>query len=293
MRKAQWISAALLVVALAPLGWAQATKGPGNGRSAAAQAQRQTSQRKTNPQAQNQNSATTAGVQAGTRISAELLTTLDARKLRPGQQVVARVTKPVKQDGRTVIHKGARLLGRVTSVQATGQGEAGSQIGVQFDRLVQGHTVSQLNTVVTAVFSRPQPTPMGESEMQPPMAAPAPMSTGGGKRGGGLLGGAVSTVGSVAGSTVGTVDQTVGGVGGAVNASNQTSAAAGNRAGLGTPLAGVMVSSSAQAEQQTQASSMLSTRKGNLHLDSGTQMELQVTGQAQPQGSPPQPPRRR
>ncbi len=292
MSKVKWILAALLVAALAPAmpGWAQQASKGGTTRGAAAQPQRQASG---NSPAQSQNPGTTTAIQAGTQISAELLTSLDARKLRPGRQVVARVTKPVKQNGRTVIRKGARLLGRVTSVQASGQGQAGSQIGVQFDRIVQGHAVSQLNTVVTAVFARPQPMPMGQPAMQPPMSAPEPMPAGGAQRGG-LLGGTVSTVGSVAGSTVGTVQQTAGGVGAAASGSNQTTAAAGNRAGLGLPLAGVMVSSSGQAQQQTQASSVLSTRKGNLHLDSGTQMELQVTGQAQTTPTPPpQQPRKR
>jgi hypothetical protein len=282
MRKGHWILAALLVAALAPFGWAQSKQGQAASRAATEQAQRQSS---TN----GSNASQSAGLQAGTHISAELLTTLDARKLHPGKQVVARVTKPVKQDGRTVIRKGSRLIGHVTSVQASGNGQAGSQIGVQFDQLAQGHAVSQLNTTVTAVFARPPLQPLSAPMAQPEMA---PMPAGGGQRGGGLLGGTVSTVGSAAGSTVGTVDQTAGGVAGSVNASNRSSAGARNNAGLGIPLANVIVGSSAGAQQQTQASSLFSTKQGNLRLDSGTQMELQVNGQAQSQSQnqPPQPP---
>jgi hypothetical protein len=310
MRKPQGLLVALVVAALAPLAWAQNSQSQANQR-AGSEARGQTAPRNANSSKQSGNQAQAADIQAGTQVSAELLTTLDAHKLRPGKRVVARVTKDVKQNGRTVIHKGARLLGSVTSVQAAGNGQAGSQVGVQFDRLVQGHAVSQLNTVVTAVFARPQPMPMPMSQ-EPPMAAPMP-AAGGGGGGGGLLGGAVSTVGSAAGSTVGEVGGTAGGLGGA--ASSQTSAGARNNAGLGAPLANVIVGSqssagaqnnaalaaplgkatagsSAEANQQTQAS-LFTSKKGNLRLDSGTQMELQVAGQAQakPQAQPQPPPK--
>jgi len=294
MRNAKWLLTGLLVVALAPLAWAQTGQSRTDQR-ATAEAQRQPAKKASSAPQQSQDQSQAANVQAGTQISAELLTTLDAHKIRPGKKVVARVTKDVKQDGRTVIHKGARLLGQVTSVEASGNGEAGSQLGVQFDQLAQGHAVSQLNTVVTAVFARPAPGMMSEPEMAPPMAAPAPMASGGqrsaGAGGGGLVGGAVSTVGSVASSTAGTVGNTAGGLGGAV--SNQTAAAAGNNASLGAPLGNVMVGSSAAANKQTQAS-LFTSRKGNLRLDSGTQMELQVTGQSQvrPQAQSQPPPKR-
>ena len=87
-----------------------------------------------------------AQLRSGTNISTELDTTLDAGKAKPGDEVVAKVTKDVKQDGRAVIKKGDRLSGHVTSVNAGSNGKAGSEMSVVFDRLSRGDAVVDLNT---------------------------------------------------------------------------------------------------------------------------------------------------
>ena len=94
-----------------------------------------------------------AMLKSGTAISTELDQAVDASAAKPGDIVSAKVTKDIKRDGHTVIRKGDRLLGRVTSAEAGAKGQAGSELGVTFDRLARGDAEYQLNTVVSSVIS--------------------------------------------------------------------------------------------------------------------------------------------
>ena len=229
-----------------------------------------------------------ADVQEGTKISAQLMSTVDARKAKPGDKVVARVTKNVKQHGRTVIHKGDKLIGHITQVRAGAAGNAGSSVGVAFDHLVQGSSTTQLNAVLTSILSVPGANEGGMEPMTPPMApAVAAPSSGGG---GGLVGGVGSTVGSAvgatagaAGSAVGSAGSTLGGVGGTLGAATNNSLGADSGLNLSTPARQIHLESQASADQSTGMNSMLSTRKGDLRLQSGTRMQFRVEGNAQAQ----------
>jgi hypothetical protein len=247
----------------------------------------------------------------GTKISAELVSSVDAQTAKPGDQVVARVTKNVKEHGQTVVKKGDELIGHVAQVQATGTANGGSSLGINFDQLVQGGTTSQLSTVVSSIISTP-----GERRAQQQMEQSEPMLPAGGLAGGGsaagsarasgggggLLGGAASTVNSAAGattSTVGSVASTAGSTvnsatgattsaagnvtgaaTGAVNASSRTALGNTTNAAVATPSHAIHLSSQTQGSQQTGASSVLSTRKGDLRLDQGTEMQFRVAGSA-------------
>src|SRR5437016_6092156 len=52
-------------------------------------------------------------IASGTRLAAQLQNTLDARKAHVGDQVVLKTTEAIKQNGHTVVNKGARLIGHV------------------------------------------------------------------------------------------------------------------------------------------------------------------------------------
>ncbi|HYY42376.1 MAG TPA: hypothetical protein VE775_06545, partial [Pyrinomonadaceae bacterium] len=56
------------------------------------------------------NAASSQGeLAAGTRVAAQLQQTLDARKTHVGDQVVLKTTEAIRQHGRTLVQKGARL----------------------------------------------------------------------------------------------------------------------------------------------------------------------------------------
>jgi len=79
----------------------------------------ETTQRAANPGGEDaQPKEDAAGIRAGTKIKAELESTLDARTAKPGDEVTTRVTQDVKQKGQTVVRKGDHLVGRVTEGEA-------------------------------------------------------------------------------------------------------------------------------------------------------------------------------
>jgi hypothetical protein len=216
-----------------------------------------------------------AEIKSGTKISAELMSNIDARTAKQGDKVVARVTQNVKQHGKVVVHKGDKLVGHVTSVRRSLNGKGGSSLGVQFDQLVRGNTTTHLNTVLTSVFAAGGSAAaegsdsMGMAPMPAPVAVPA---GGGGAAGGGLLGG----VGSTVGSAVGAAGSTLGQVGGEVGAATQNTLGANSSLGLATPVRDIHIASSASAESSAGTDSMLSTRNGDLRLESGTRMQFRV-----------------
>ncbi len=235
-----------------------------------------------------------ATLKSGTAISAQLDKTIDARKAKPGDIVSARVTKSVKHEGRTVIRKGDRLLGRVTSAEAGARGEAASELGVTFDRLARGDAEYQLNTVVSSVISTSGDMGAGNqsSPLDDPMMTPGPAAGGGarGGGGGGLVGGATATAGSavsatgsaaggLAGDLSGTASSTAGSAGTAVGASNRASAKSGSALGLSTPTRYIRLNSQTSASESGQTKSVLGARRGNLRLESGSRMEFKVSNQ--------------
>jgi len=70
----------------------------------------------------------------GTAIPVRLESSLSSSKSKPGQEIKARVMQAVPLAGKTLIPRGAKLLGHVISVTPSASG-AGSQISFQFDRL--------------------------------------------------------------------------------------------------------------------------------------------------------------
>ncbi len=82
-----------------------------------------------------------SSLQAGTGIEAQLQQTLDVKNARIGDQVVMKVTRSIKQNGRTVVEKGSKLVGRVTEVQQKTKNNAMSKLGVVFDR-IQGESLN-------------------------------------------------------------------------------------------------------------------------------------------------------
>lgn len=240
--------------------------------------------------ASTKNSAT--NVRAGTKIAAELSSTVDARTAKPRDKVEARVTKNLKQNGRIVINKGDRLVGHITEVQAGSTADAGSRMAIAFDQLVSGESTSQLNAVMTSVLS----TPNEESAPGQDMMGLEPMPVGGPARSGGSRGPGGGGLSSPVNSTVNAAGSTVGpearGVGTAAGTTRDATTSAATRGSLGsstgttlaTPIRDIRVQSESHAEQGTSTTSVLSTRHGNLRLESGTRMQFRVAAQAESGG---------
>lgn len=223
-------------------------------------------------------------------VQATLLTAVDARHSKPGDQVIARTTQDVKQDGHVVLHKGFKLMGHVTQAQARSKSNAESSVGVVFDNAVmKGGQQVPIHLGIQALAAAANQTSSSVGNDAGMLASGGSAAGSGRAAGGGLLGGTGATVGGVtsdAGMVAGNVGQTANG---AVGATTRTAtSAAGSTGGLNA--VGQLTSDSrgvfgleglnlnAAAGNATQGSVVSSTSR-NVRLDSGTQMVLQVVKQ--------------
>jgi len=243
------------------------------------------------------NSAGAAGVSgasgalsSGTTLQAELSKSLDAKKAKAGDEVDAKLTQDVKENGKVVLHKGSKLVGHVTEAQAKSKENAESKLGVIFDKAVsKGGEEVVFNGVIQAVAPPVQGalSVAGDENSSLGSGMGSGSSMGGGRSAsGGPLGSVTSAAGSTVNSATGAVGNTAGSVTnstGAVNgAVNHTAGVAANgsltSAAHGVVgMQGVALNTAAAGSAQ---GSVISSASRNIKLDSGTQMVLQVTGSA-------------
>jgi len=100
------------------------------------------------------------GLPPGTKIVAELQSTLDVLAARNGDEIALRVTKSLKRGGQKVVAEGDQLVGRVISVrpQRVGKGQLDSEIDILFDRLTSGAHSFRLHAVIHSVVWIPGQT---------------------------------------------------------------------------------------------------------------------------------------
>jgi hypothetical protein len=65
-----------------------------------------------------------------------LLKAVDAKKAKPGDEVVAKVTQDVKSNDKVVLPKGSKVMGKVTQAQGRAKGQDESELGLAFDSAV-------------------------------------------------------------------------------------------------------------------------------------------------------------
>ena len=227
----------------------------------------------------------------GTNINAALVTPLDAKHNKPGDEVVARTTQDVKQNGEVLLKKGTRLTGHVTQTQARSSGQAQSTLGVVFESAVpkNGQPVPLKLSVQALAAAATQSSAALDNDHQAALGSAGQAGfAGAAAPSGGLVRGVGNTVGGVASTAGGIAGNAGNAVGGTVRATNQTVASAGNRGGLNA--AGALTSSSsgvfglegldlASAASNATQASVVSSATQNVHLASGTQMVLQVMKQ--------------
>jgi hypothetical protein len=298
-------TAAILVMAgiLAPAaGYAQSSASAQAGAAAQSQTGADVNAQKSGVQASGSGSASaqangaalsgpnSLALSEGTTMNAALAGSLDVKKNKPGDRIEARTTQDVKQDGKVVLRKGTRLVGHVTEAQARAKDQTQSQLGVAFDHaeLRDGEQVP-LNASIQALAAA-QSTAQATGDDDLAGSGGGAVSAGGAgvARGGGAVGGALRTTSSTVSSAGSGVGSTANGaVGGTVNAATRSTGAVGGlntRGTLESNSKGVFgmegLSLNSAASSATQGSLIVSSTR-NVHLESGTQMVLQVAGRAQ------------
>lgn len=210
-------------------------------------------------------------LQSGTRLAAQLQNTIDVRKAKVGDQVLLKTTEAIKSNGRTVVNKGARLIGHVTEVSQKTRASGESSIGLVFDRLESGSLETPINATITSITRLANSTRVNDdglsSESSASSSSRARTSSrqSSGSNGGGLLGGVAGTVGGVVNTTTQTAGNVVG----------STTGAVGNTVGGVTrSVGGIRISESTDAS--VEGGSTLSLTGDNLRLEKGTAFNLRL-----------------
>ncbi len=236
----------------------------------------------TGPEKSSAGASATNQLASGSSIHTTLEKPVDSRKCKPGDEVIAKSTQNVKSDGKVVIPKGSKMVGHVTQVQTAGKGQSASQVGIAFDHAIlkDGQQVP-LHASIQAIAASQQSASaemMGDGMEDGGMAGGGAIAGGRAAAGGtgSLVGGATRGVGAGGGTLVNTAGSATGGTqasltgaGGALNSSGQLLSSSHGVVGL----RGLSLDSASGAAAE---GSVITSKTGNLHLDSGTQMILQV-----------------
>jgi hypothetical protein len=237
---------------------------------------------------------TSANLASGSSVNAVLTKPVDSGRNKPGDPVSAHTTQPAKTEGGTSIPKGSTLIGHVSDARAAADGQAGSSMGIVFDKAVtrDGREIPLRNVGIQAVAAAETSAQSTAGDSGAMMGA----SGGAASRGGGLLGRTTGAVGGTVGSGVGTtrgVGSLAGGATGALQAGPGAMGgldAAGMLSGSSAGVFGLRgLSLSGGAADAATGSVMTSTGK-SVHLDQGTRFLLssQTAGSSQRGAAPRQ-----
>ena len=223
-------------------------------------------------------------------INAELTSPIDSKKAKPDDPVKGRTTEAAKSGDKTVIPRGAKLLGHVTQATARAKGDSDSSLGIVFDKAIlkDGQEVP-LNVAVQALASAPSASAINGGDETPAMGGTGASMAGSGRAAGsGALGGVTSTAGAAAGTVTNTAANTGSTAGGALHSTvhSTTSTAAGERGAAGGLNAGGKLSADSRgvfglhgigltsATTGSAMAAIITSTGKNVHLDSGTQLLL-------------------
>jgi hypothetical protein len=215
-------------------------------------------------------------LKAGTTIHAVLVKPVDVRKNKPGDEVIARSTQDVRSDGRVVVPKGSKIVGRVTEAKVLAKGEAESTVGIVFDHAILKNGSEMPLALGIQAISSAQANASAATEGDSALSADRmdrTASSSGRARSGGLVNGIHSSAGSLentAGNAAGTTLNAAASTGTSV-AGHLTPA---SRGAVGLP--GMTLSTN--ASNSTNAS-VIGSKSTNVRLDSGTEMILNVKSQ--------------
>ena len=222
---------------------------------------------------------------SGMTIEGQLQNTLDVQKAKPGDRVVLRTTKAIKENGKTTVPKGSKLIGRVTEVEKRSKANNGSRLGLLFDRLESGDLTSDINATIVSVtnvaasgrINDSSDADLFGSSNASGRGSGSASSAGGllggtGSATGGLLGGVTNTIGSTVNSGLHTAGNVVGSAGMVENASTSSVIRTVN---------GIQMSN--QVNGSARSGTTLVVPGRNLKLEKGTVIQLQLTNEVRAQ----------
>ena len=230
----------------------------------------------------------TVNIASGTRLAGELQNTIDARKAKVGDEVFLKTTQAIKSEGRTIVNKGARLIGRVTEVSGKAEANGESRVGILFNRLESGSLEVAIAASIASI-SKSQANALGKDQADAGIDASGSSSasarpTASGQRTsssgsvvGGVVGGVTNSVGGVVNATSTATSDVLGSTATAVDSAvnGSTSVAGGATSAVGRSLGRIQISESADASAS--GGSVLSLRGENLRVEKGTTFIVVLT----------------
>jgi len=209
-------------------------------------------------------------------VNGELVSRLDSKTAKSGDNVVVKTETSIKTADGTEIPKGSKLIGHIIAVQPSGAG-TNSQVALQFDHVeLKGGQSVAVHSQIQSISPPGGATSTGESAAVGSGAASAP-AAGSSNR---------SMSGPTAGSKTGSAPQATNGDSAAAPAAGNGAPAAGtvvakngNIAISTTSIPGVLLANNAPGQQDprmAQASSILLGAKKDIQLDGGTQLVVGV-----------------
>ncbi|MGA8502001.1 MAG: hypothetical protein WB683_10660 [Candidatus Sulfotelmatobacter sp.] len=250
----------------------------GQGNSAPAQSTLPSDQQSSSrAQPSAQQTATESATQArplriapGSVIPVSLTKTVDAKKVKTGDEVVAKVTQDLKSNaGEVIVAKDTEVVGHVTEAQARNKEQKESQVGITFDHAVmRDGSEMQMPMSIQAVVGSQNSGPQNSGSSAAGNSEAAPSSGTGGypssPRAGGM-GGSMPSPAPQAASQGNMPSDTQTGTSTRPRITAQTEGVVG--------ISDLTLTSSSPTANQ---GSLLSSEKNNVKLESGTLMLLRV-----------------
>lgn len=204
----------------------------------------------------------------GSVIPVELTRTIDAKKAKTGDEVVAKVTMDMKSNsGEVIFPKDTKVVGHVTEAQARNKDQKESQLVISFDQAVLKDQQVQVPMSIQAVIG---PQNNNDTSANAPSGAPGstPSPSGTGTSGTSPMAGRSPMGGSGQQSTPTVSPPSPG----APQETNQRPPITANTQGV----IGISNVTLGPAPSGTQGS-LLSSEKSNVKLESGTMLLLKVS----------------
>jgi hypothetical protein len=203
----------------------------------------------------------------GSVIPVSLTKTIDAKKVKTGDEVVAKVTQDMKNTaGQVIVAKDTEVIGHVTESQPRTKEQKESEVGIEFDRAVMKNgSQMELPMSIQAIIGPQNNQNSSGGNGQQAAAAPGPDASPNSPRGGGMGGG--STASQVPSAPTG----------GSMPGNTQTATTA--RPPITAQTQGVIGISNLKlttAAPTASQGSLVSSEKNNVKIESGTLMLLRV-----------------
>ncbi len=208
----------------------------------------------------------------GSVIPVQLTKTIDAKKAKPGDEVVAKVTMDLKTNsGEVVVPKDTKVVGHVTESQARSKDQKESQVAIAFDHAVVKGADMNLPMSIQAVIAPPSNDQNNGGGSASPGNGQAAPAGGGGAAASPTSGGGRTTSGQTQPPSAPTDNAPNGASDTPQQAGNARPQITGNTKGV----IGISNLTLAAGENATQGS-VLSSEKNNVKVESGTMLLLKV-----------------